>query len=272
MNQLRILLTGADGLLGRSIRNCDRDVECIALGRRELDITVEESIDEALRVHKPDWVFNCAAATDVDGCERDVAMACAVNARGPRLLAEACEERCRLLHVSTDFVFGGGKNEPYVESDRTQPLNVYGASKRLGECAVLEHGGVVVRTQWLYGIEKTGFVNWVLDTQEPVRAIADSIGCPTNAADVAACMLDLAATDCEGIYHAANSGSCTRAEFAAAILRCAGISKQVKPTTMRDLKLAARRPRYSVLASERGLTLRPWQKALDAYFASSEIG
>lgn len=267
---MRILLTGADGLLGRSIQNCEREVDVIALGHRDLDIASEESVDAALRTHRPDWVINCAAATDVDRCERDVPWACAANARGPRLLAEACAQRCRLIHISTDFVFGGEKNTPYVESDPPHPLSVYGASKRLGECAVLAHGGVVARTQWLYGAQKSGFVDWVLTCAPPVRAIEDSIGCPTNAADLAACLLDLCASEAHGLYHIANSGACSRADFAEAILVRAGTPKPIERTAMRELQLPARRPRYSALASERGLALRPWEEALDAYFAERQ--
>lgn len=275
---MRILLTGANGLLGRAV--CMRfSCEVATMAHHDLDVCDEQAVAQALLAHRPDWLINCSAATDVDRCENERKWAFNLNARAPRLLARVCEkQRTRLMHISTDYVFDGKKQQPYVESDQTQPLSVYGVSKRLGELEVLERGGTVVRTQWLYGASRPGFVHWVLrqarheqGSSQALPLVADTAGCPTWVDDLAQALEMLAFSDASGVFHASGGGEANWLDFGREILSVKNIEKKISPIQSASLQRAAVRPQYSVLGSERALAIRDWREALAEFLARNEL-
>ncbi|HEX7513053.1 MAG TPA: dTDP-4-dehydrorhamnose reductase, partial [Candidatus Methylomirabilis sp.] len=222
------------------------------------------------------WVVHAAAATDVDGCERDPAMALAVNGEGTRRVAEGCRlAGAGLVYISTDFVFDGQKGSPYLEADVPVPVSAYGRSKLAGERAVQETAPrwSVVRTAWLYGVHGKNFVKTIMGKAAAggqLRVVDDQVGSPTYARDLAAAIAQLLTRELTGVFHLTNDGSCSWFEFTREILRQGGFSATgVLPISSRELARPARRPAYSVLANgewERaGLSvLRPWPQALAA--------
>lgn len=233
---------------------------------------------EALR---PDVVVNTAAFHNVPKCETEVAQAYALNAAAPGALAAICDDLgARLVHVSTDYVFDGAKQTPYVETDRPMPLNVYGISKLAGEYAVLARGGrhQVVRSSGLYGVRpcraKGGnFIDTMyrLAAQQPVvKVVNDEILTPTFTGDLAAQIRVLALDGEPGLYHATSGGSCSWYEFARAIFELGGFTTPLEPTTVTAFAAPVKRPFYSVLENaalaRQGLDrMRPWREALADY-------
>lgn len=272
---MRVLITGAHGQLARELtRSSDESIQLLALGHRELDITDKRQLENRIAEHAPAVVINAAAYTDVDRAESEPKLAYAVNETGPRLLAElAGQLDFRLIHISTDYVFSGTATRPYRCSDRSRPVNVYGASKRAGEIAVLEHArdnSVVLRTSWLYSNNGKNFVLMMLDQMrrgEPVAVVNDQTGSPTWAASVANAIWRIVTVDSlSGIHHWTDGGRATWYEFAAAIAdggRSSGILSapvSLQPIATSARPAAARRPAYSVLdcdETSRALGLRP---------------
>jgi dTDP-4-dehydrorhamnose reductase len=231
--------------------------EALSPKKAQLDITQAGHVSAILATLKPQAVFNCAAFTKVDLCETDP-LAEAVNDGAVGNLAEACgRSGARLVHVSTDFVFGGDKREPYREGDEAAPLSAYGRTKRGGELRALSlPGALVVRGSWLFGSRGPNFVEAILKQAESgkpnVRVVTDQVGRPTATTDLAEALVELYRIGAEGIVHFANSGTATWNEFAREILRQAGHSGvEVVPITSGDLNRAARRPAYSVLSTEK---------------------
>ena len=237
----------------------------VALTHAELDVTDAAAVRDALAGAT---VINCAAYTDVDGAESDRVSAHAVNERGARNVAEAAG---RVLYVSTDYVFDGAKREPYVESDPTAPIQEYGRSKLAGERATAEANKdhVIVRSSWLFGAGGKNFVETILGLageRDALRVVDDQVGCPTFTGHLAEALLTLAAGGERGVLHVAGAGSCSWFEFAREILDRAGIDSPVEPCATDAFPRPARRPAYSVLASELGSPALPaWQDGLDAY-------
>ena len=273
---MRVLITGVKGQLGVELsRALAGGGEVIGRDLPELDITGAVCADQVAAL-EPDWVVHAAAATDVDGCERDPAMALAVNEEGTRRVAEGCRlAGAGLLYISTDFVFDGQKGSPYLETDAPVPVSAYGRSKLAGERAVQETVSrwAVVRTAWLYGVHGKNFVKTIVGKAaagEQLRVVDDQVGSPTYARDLAAAIAELLTRGLTGIFHLTNGGSCSWFEFTREILRQGGFSATgVLPISSRELARPARRPAYSVLANgawERaGLSvLRPWPQALAA--------
>jgi len=269
-----ILVVGANGMLGRDmlalIGDAARGVDI-----DEIDITSLESTERIIRTLKPEIVINCAAYTDVDGCETNVETAMQVNGEGVAHLAMASREiGARLVQVSTDYVFDGGKGSPYVEEDATRPLGVYGESKLAGELnAAFNPDHLIVRTQWLYGLHGKNFVETMLKLaaeKDQLSVVDDQIGSPTWTVDLAQAILALLKTGQRGVYHAANAGFCSWNEFAKAIFQEAGLSVRVNGMTTVELNRPARRPLYSTLDCsklERDAGFRPqaWRSALKTY-------
>jgi len=269
-----ILVVGANGMLGRDmlalIGDAARGVDI-----DEIDITSLESTERIIRTLKPEIVINCAAYTDVDGCETNVETAMQVNGEGVAHLAMASREiGARLVQVSTDYVFDGGKGSPYVEEDATRPLGVYGESKLAGELnAAFNPDHLIVRTQWLYGLHGKNFVETMLKLaaeKDQLSVVDDQIGSPTWTVDLAQAILALLKTGQRGVYHAANAGFCSWNEFAKAIFQEAGLSVKVNGMTTVELNRPARRPLYSTLDCsklERDAGFRPqaWRSALKTY-------
>jgi dTDP-4-dehydrorhamnose reductase len=231
----------------------------------ELDVTDAAAVADALGGAT---VINCAAYTNVDGAEGDPEAAHAVNALGARNVAEAA---ARVVYVSTDYVFDGGKPGPYVESDPVNPLSEYGRSKLAGERATLTASphSLVVRTAWLFGAGGRNFVTTMLRAGEDrgeLNVVDDQVGCPTFTGHLAEALVALADGHGHGFLHVAGSGSCSWFEFARAIFERAGMDVGVQPCTTAEFPRPAPRPANSVLVSERDAPRLPaWQEGLDAF-------
>lgn len=274
---MRWLVTGAGGQLGTDLVAALDGESVAAPTRSELDVTAAHAVAGA--VHGVDVVLNAAAWTDVDGAEASPDAAYAVNADAPGHLAAACASAgAKLVHVSTDYVFGGEGTAPYREDEPVSPRSVYGASKAAGERAVLEVGAraFVVRTAWLYGVGGGNFVKTMARLQaerDTVDVVEDQRGSPTWSADLARGLVALARSDAApGVYHCTNSGETTWYELARAVFAELGADPdRVHPTTSDRFPRPAPRPAYSVLSDARwraaGLpTLRPWRAALAEAF------
>jgi len=282
---VRVLVTGAGGMLGRDVVAAARAAgyEVVALARAELDVTDEAVVTAALADARPDTVVNCAAWTDVDGAEADEAGAALVNERGAGAVARAVAAAgARLVHVSSDYVFDGGRAADaaaYVESDPTGPRSAYGRTKLGGERAVAAAGGshAIVRSSWLFGAGGRNFVATMLGLaaeREEVTVVADQVGCPTATAHLAPALLALARdADAQGLFHVAGAGRCSWAELAAETFRQAGVACRVRPCTTAEMPRPASRPAFSALATERPETplLPPWQEGIAAYLAERKV-
>jgi dTDP-4-dehydrorhamnose reductase len=277
---MKIAITGAGGQLGQDlIRVLSVSHEVVSLSRSELDVTEWDAVRSLLVRTKPDAVIHAAAYTNVDGAEHDPDGAYLVNANGSwHVAAAAADIGTKLVYVSTDYVFDGRKRTPYNENDRPHPLNVYGASKLLGERYVQKvcERHFIVRTSWLYGRTGAGFVTKVADKARRVRSLSlvcDQIGSPTYTLDLAEWIGKLVTGEKYGIYHAANSGCCSRYEFGLEIVRALGLERDVQVTKVSSAEFPtpAVRPAYSALddwtARARGLPrMRDWRSALQAFF------
>ena len=269
-----ILVVGANGMLGRDMMALIGDA-ARGVDIDDIDITSLESTERIIRTLKPEIVINCAAYTDVDGCETNVERAMQVNGEGVAHLAMSSREiGARLVHVSTDYVFDGGKGSPYVEDDAPCPLGVYGESKLAGEMnAAFNPDHLVVRTQWLYGLHGRNFVETMLRLaieKDELSVVDDQIGSPTWTVDLAHAILALLKTGHRGIYHAANSGFCSWNEFAKAIFEESGLPVKVNGMTTEELNRPARRPLYSTLdcsklEQDAGFRAQAWRSALHTY-------
>lgn len=277
---MKVLVTGARGMLGTDILQAFKSNEIIGLSREELDITNLNDVLSTVRSIKPDVVINCAAYTKVDDCETNVELAYKVNAIGPRNLAVACEENnCALLHISTDYVFDGTAHTPYKEDAMTNPLGVYGKSKLAGEQFIRElcTKFYIVRTSWLYGKNGPNFVETMLklaQTHLELRVVHDQIGSPTVTKDLAEAIYNLIQTPAYGIYHLTNSGTCSWYEFAREIFDIKGINVKVNPITTEEFPRPAPRPKYSVMDNFcwrlQGMEpLRDYKVALKEYLSNA---
>lgn len=279
---MKILLTGAAGQLGAALRSCvPANVTCVALDRSQLDITDSDSVQQQLRREDVSVVINAAAYTDVEAAERERERAMYVNAIAPAKLARVCALLgVRVVHVSTDFVFDGRKQEPYEVGDQPNPLSVYGQSKWQGEQEVLsalEDAACIVRTSWLHSAQGANFVTKMLSRMRagvPARVVTDEIGSPTAAYSLASALWQCAQKSISGVHHWSDEGIVNRYEFAQAIATQAlelGLLEQapiLEPARASDFQSAAQRPAYSALdTSQTQLALNmkaiPWTRGLD---------
>jgi dTDP-4-dehydrorhamnose reductase len=271
---MRVLITGVKGQLGTELmRALNGRAEIIGRDLPEFDITGPDCAAEVASV-APDWVIHTAAATDVDGCERDPVAAMAVNADGTRHVADGCRRSgAALIYVSTDFVFDGRATSPYAETDEPAPLSAYGRSKVAGEQAARETAPrwVIARTAWLYGAHGRNFVKTILGKAAvggPLRVVDDQVGSPTYARDLAGALVRVLERNLCGVFHLTNSGTCSWYDFAREVLRQGGFGHvPVSAISSAELGRPARRPAYSVLdnAAWRAAgepSLRPWREAL----------
>src|ERR1044072_8871972 len=282
---MKVLITGAGGMVGRALaEHCrTRGDEVAAFERAALDITDEASVREAFAGARPEAVINCAAWTDVDGCELDPQRAFLVNSQGVEILATASRAAGAVfVGVSTDYVFDGRKAEGfYTQRDDPHPLSAYGASKLEGErrAQIASARTIVVRSGWMFG---SGGKNFLardvarVRRGEPMRAISDSYGTPTYAPDLAVRLRELAALDLPGVYHVVNSGDGASFEtFTREALKLAGLSSDTLGVVSgADLNRPAPRPRNSrlkcLLSEAIGLPPLPhWHDAL-ARFVSTD--
>ena len=279
---MRCLVTGARGTLGRELVPYLRGAgeEVIEWDLPAQDITDIEATINGIHKVGPDAIFHLAAWTDVDGCEADPGRATKVNFQGAWAVAlGAAETGCKVVHLSTDYVFDGRRGKPYREGDAPSPLSVYGRSKAMGEKAVEQatKRGFVVRTSWLYGSHGRNFVDTI--RRKAVEAthldvVTDQVGSPTLARDLCRPLRDIARSERFGIYHATNSGECSWFELAQEVVRLAGLKCEVRPTDTATMARPAHRPAYSVLENRNlkkqfGITMRHWQDALAEYIAGT---
>lgn len=288
----KLMIIGAGGQLGTELQRQLAKGSCalgaipselagaqvLALDVAQLDITDRGAVERCLLAEKPDAVINCAAYTNVNGCESNQQAAFAVNAVGARNLAMACEKTgAKLVHVSTDYVFPGeGTDIPYSEYDLPAPQSVYGKTKWAGEEYVrtLCSRYFIVRTAWLYGLAGSNFVKTILGAAKKngaVTVVSDQLGNPTNAEDLAFHLLLLCCTEEYGIYHCTNEGICSWYDFTCEILRLAGVDAKASPCTTEEYPTPAKRPAFSalenrMLAATVGNHMRSWQEALQGFF------
>jgi dTDP-4-dehydrorhamnose reductase len=280
---MRVLITGAGGMLGRDVRTAAEAVghDVVALAHADLDVTDEAAVADAIDTARPRTVINCAAWTDVDGAESAPDQAAAVNGAGAGNLARAAAAAgAWIIHVSSDYVFDGRKREPYVESDQPNPVSAYGDSKLAGELAIAQAAPgrhTVVRSSWLFGAGGQCFPDTILrlaSERDTLRVVDDQVGCPTYTGHLAQALLALAAEPPEGILHAAAAGRCSWFEFATDIVDAAGMPTAVTPCTTAEFPRPAARPANSVLRSERGLetvALPEWRRGLREYMSARTV-
>lgn len=269
---MKILITGSGGQLGLELASLlpERDHEVTALSRRELDIVDPGSVSDALEEYVPDLVVNAAAYTNVDGCETETETAYAVNALGPRNLAQGCERRgCELLHVSTNYVFDGENDRPYEPFDPPNPMSAYGRSKLAGEEYVrdLSSRWYVVRSAGVYG-RGHNFVRTMLRVggeRDALKVKDDEFISPTYAWDLAEGIAEIVEGGLYGMHHVTNAGSCSWYEFARKIFELAGVEVEVLPIPSSEYPLPAVRPANGVLSNLGGPKLRHWRDALAGY-------
>lgn len=277
---MRVAVLGSAGQLGRDLLPRLKG-EGIPLTRADIDLATPANALGFLESVRPDVLVNCAAYNLVDKAEDDPAPAFAVNEGGVVTLAVACAAlEVKLVHVSTDYVFGSdtARTTPYLETDTPGPVSQYGRSKLAGEAFVRQYRQhLAVRTCGLYGVWGSGgkggnFVETMLRVAgqgKPLRVVADQRCTPTYTADLAEGIAELIEKGTTGLIHLTNSGDCTWHEFAAKIFELSGITTDLTPITSAEFGAKAQRPGYSVLGSNRteetGVKLRPWQEALAAY-------
>ncbi|MCM1048862.1 MAG: dTDP-4-dehydrorhamnose reductase [Clostridiales bacterium] len=251
----KIIVTGCNGQLGRAVNKHyagDSSYEFINTDVGELDITSIDKVMELAREVKPYAIINCAAHTGVDACETECDKAYRINAIGPRNLSIAATETgAKIIHISTDYVFDGKGNRPYIEFDNVGPQGMYGKTKLAGENFVKEFADryYIIRTAWLYGDGKN-FVKTMLrlsETNDKVRVVKDQVGSPTSAEELAKAIACLLPTENYGLFHGTCEGDCNWAEFAEEIFRLAGKKTVVEAISTEEYAAAAPRPAYSIL-------------------------
>jgi dTDP-4-dehydrorhamnose reductase len=277
---MRLLVTGAAGMLGTDVVAAAAAHDVVALARADLDITDADAVRAAVRDTKPDAIINCAAWTDVDGAEAHEAAATAINGDGAgHLAAAASEAGAHIVHVSTDYVFGGDATEPYPENAPTGPIGAYGRSKLAGERAV-EDGApsahAIVRTAWVFGPHGKNFVDTMLRVgpeRGEVTVVDDQLGCPTYTGHLAKALIAVAEHRAHGVLHVAGGGRCTWFDLAVATFAEAGLEVTVQRGSSADLARPAPRPAYSVLGSTRSdaPTLPSWREGLKAHLIAREV-
>jgi len=288
---MKILITGSKGMLATQVIDdlnrgytelgevpaALKGAQLILADVDTLDITDKAATEGFIAQHRPDIVINCAAYTNVDGCESNQDTAFMVNAIGSRNLAIACENiGAKLVHVSTDYVFRGDEPTPRREYDMPWPISAYGKTKYAGEQFVRRYcrKSFIVRTAWLYGYNGKNFVKtmiWLAKEKGGAKVVNDQHGNPTNAADLSHHLLKIAASEEYGTYHCTGNGECTWFEFAAEIARLAGYEGVMSPCTSEEFPTPTKRPAYSSLDNMMlrvtvGDEMRHWKDALKAYF------
>ena len=286
---MKIAIIGSSGRLGAALtREYREKFDVIAFNHAHLDLANPNQVRGKLSPLDFDILINAAAFTNVDLCESQPEQAFAINAEAPRLLGEICsEKKAKLIHFSTDYVFGGEKREPYVETDAAKPISVYGESKRAGEENVLamQDRHLVVRVSWVFGPDRPSFVDAIIKRareEEQVDAVADKFSTPTYTRDISEMIPRFFDVDVAGgILHFANAGECSWQEYAQHTLDCCRASgMSLKAKTVGSKKIAdmknwiARRPVYSVLSTAEyakltGVTPRSWRDAVADYIERS---
>ncbi|PRR83051.1 dTDP-4-dehydrorhamnose reductase [Clostridium vincentii] len=283
-NEFKTILTSGEAEIGKcpvDYKNC----ETIYVDVDELDITDIAKVNEFMLKEKPDAIINCAAFTNVDGCESNKDAAFKVNALGARNLAIAAEKiGAKLLHVSTDYVFSGIGSVPLAEYDKPEPTSAYGTTKLMGEDYVREFSSkfFIVRTAWLYGYVGKNFVYTMMTlgkNKDSIKVVNDQRGNPTNANDLAYHILKLVNTEEYGVYHCTGEGECSWYDFAKKIMELSGEKCIVNPCTSAeysdDYPNSAKRPEYSsldnmMLRCTVGDEMRNWEEAIEMFMKNQK--
>lgn len=279
---MKILITGAGGQLGRSFKKAAQkftDLDITFTTSEDFDLSQFAVVQAFMRQNKFDYCINCAAYTNVEQAEKEQEMAYLVNAESVKNLAEACEDSdCILIHISTDYVFDGRSTSPYTEADSTAPLNVYGASKLLGEQYIQEETEkfLIFRTSWLYSEFGKNFFNTIktkAEAGETLKITTSQTGTPTNAHDLAEFILKIISskTKAYGVYHYSNLGEATWYDFAQEILKL--MDSKTSLIENNDYQTLADRPEYSVLSKVKtqdtfGVQILSWKESLNQLFKS----
>ena len=256
---INVLLTGSNGQLASCIKDRAKQykgLNFIYTDYQELDIRNLNHVEGFFKANqKIDYCINCAAYTAVDEAESDVEKAFEINAQGPKNLATICNEQDTILiHISTDFVFDGEKNEPYTETDIPKPISVYGASKLQGEVEIQKtlKKHFIIRTSWLYSEHGTNFMKTMLNlakTRDEISVVSDQIGTPTYAGDLANVILKIITSNTRsfGLYHYSNEGVASWYDFAKAIFEAVNLKTKINPIETDAYPTPAKRPVFSVL-------------------------
>ncbi len=281
-NAQTILVTGATGQLGCEIRAIAAkypQYHFLFVSREELGIDDRKAVEDYFLLHRIGYCINCAAYTAVDKAETEKEKALLINAEAAGNLAAVCRKHNALLvHISTDYVFDGTGDKPYLETDAPHPPGAYGVSKLKGEQLVLENdpAAIIIRTSWLYSSFGNNFVKTMLrfmKERDSINVVNDQYGCPTYAADLANAVMQIIASgkagSHAGIYHYANTGIITWYEFALAIKELSKINCSVNPISTDQYPTAAKRPAYSVLDTKKirdtfNISIPDWRVSLQA--------
>jgi dTDP-4-dehydrorhamnose reductase len=264
-------------MLGKALTRVWTGDEVIGLGSADADLRVPEQVEAQMQRIWPDWVVVSAAYTDVDGCELNPNLACAVNTTGALSVTRAAAAvGARLLFISSDYVFDGRNTAPYEVDHPRSPVNSYGVSKAKAEKGILEllPQACIVRTSWLFGAGGKCFPDTILKlagTRPRIEVVDDQRGCPTFTDDLASAIVQLCHANAHGIVHCTNVGDCTWYDFAREVVSQAGLATEVVPTTSEKFVRPANRPQFSVLSSASlagyGISMRPWQQTIAPYLA-----
>lgn len=274
-----ILITGAAGQMGQAFNNLNSsEANFYYADKSTFNLTNIQQMRSVFETLKPSILINTAAYTQVDAAENNSGLAFKINAKALIELSKLClEYNCALIHLSTDYVFDGSQNLPYTESATTNPVTVYGKSKRAGEQAILESGlsnFAIVRTSWLYSEFGANFYKTMLqlaETKKELKVVNDQRGCPTNANELAKALLKIALklnVENSGVYHFCNGGSTSWYEFAKAIFEKHQLAVKTHPVSSQEFPTAAKRPAYSVLNTSKikqvfDVEILDWKAALN---------
>lgn len=273
---MRIFITGHKGQLGTALREALAHFEIEGADLPEWDMTDLAQVRASLAGFRPDVVIHAAALTNVDYCAGNLREAVRINGMGTYNVARACHDVDALMvAISTNEVFDGRAQRPYLEYDQRNPINPYGTSKLVAEQVVERFAGryQIVRTAWLFAPGGVNFIHKIIaraQSGQPLRVVTDEVGSPTYAPDLAAALATLIETGNPGIFHLVNAGLCSRYDFARAILDQARLGDvPIEPIRLADFERASTPPAYcpldNLFAASMGIELRPWQEALAAY-------
>jgi dTDP-4-dehydrorhamnose reductase len=278
---MKILLLGASGMLGNDCKEVlSEKYEVISPSKKELDIISWDMVIDNLHKILPDVILNCAGFTDVNACETEDFLVRKINVEGPRNLAQGSARfNCRMIHISSDYVFSGQKGvpQPYFEDDPVDPISAYGRSKVESEVAIKENSPnyIIIRTGWLYGINGDNFITSILvnalkKSSRALKVIDSQVGSPTWTHRLALQIRELLNSDVKGTFHATSEGYCSRLEYVQYILKKLKIKVTVKSISMNKYPQAAKRPVNCILENrllkKLGLNvMKDWQEDLDTY-------
>lgn len=251
-----ILIIGSSGVVGRSFKRALHNYKALTPSKKDLDITSEDAINKYFDSNKINFVINCAANRNAELLEDQPSYAYEINVNGPKLLAKKCREKnIKLIHISTDYVFDGKKTLPYDETDITNPLSIYGKTKREGELQVLEHSDtcLILRSAWMFSNDGDDFIEKIINLSndmDEIGVVFDQVGSPTYVEDFVEYtlqILDKIKPNTKEVYHLTNEGVCSWFDLAMQIKNIKNLSTEIIPILSEDYKIKATRPPYSVL-------------------------